>query len=74
MHYVAFNEKTLLGRYNVFRYALSYAFDRAYLEELLGGNAAASPIPMYPTCPSYPQELADKLAYNITITTAGSSI
>ena len=65
MHYVAFNEKTLLGRYNVFRYALSYAFDRAYLEELLGGNAAASPIPMYPTCPSYPQELADKLAYNM---------
>ena len=65
MHYVGFNEKTTLGRYNVFRYALSFAFDRAYLEELLGGDAVASPIPMYPTCLSYPQELADKLEYNM---------
>ncbi len=65
MHYVAFNESSMLGRYNAFRYALSYAFDRAYLEELLGGDAAASPIPMYPTCSSYPQDLADKMEYDL---------
>jgi len=65
MHYVMFNENGILGKYSYFRVAMQYAFDRAYLTELLNGNAVASPIPMYPTCKDYPQELATSLHYNL---------
>lgn len=65
MHYIAFNENNMLGRYNAFRYAMNFAFDRAYFEELLNGNAAASTVPMYPTCSAYPQQLADSLQYSL---------
>ena len=65
MHYVAFNEESMLGRYSYFRVAMQYAFDRAYLEELLDGNAVATPIPMYPTCRDYPQQLASVLDFNL---------
>ena len=65
MHYVAFNEESMLGRYSYFRVAMQYAFDRAYLEKLLDGNAVASPIPMYPTCKDYPTQLAAALEFNL---------
>ncbi len=65
MHYVTFNQESMLGRYSYFRVAMQYAFDRAYLEELLDGNAVASPIPMYPTCKDYPQMLATVLEFNL---------
>ena len=65
MHYVAFNEESMLGRYSYFRVAMQYAFDRAYLEELLDGNAVASPVPMVPTCRDYPQQLASVLEFNL---------
>lgn len=65
MHYVAFNEDTTLGRYSSFRFAMNYAFDRSYLTELLKGFAEPSPIPMYPTCSTYPREMADNLKYNL---------
>ena len=65
MHYVAFNEESVLGRYSYFRVAMQYAFDRAYLEELLDGNAVATPVPMYPTCKDYPQQLASVLEFNL---------
>lgn len=65
MHYVAFNEESMLGRYSYFRVAMQYAFDRAYLEELLDGNAVATPVPMYPTCKDYPQQLASVLEFNL---------
>lgn len=65
MHYVMFNEEGVLGKYSYFRVAMQYAFDRAYLVELLNGNAVASPIPMYPTVDIYPQELANSLNYNL---------
>lgn len=65
MHYVAFNEESMLGRYSYFRVAMQYAFDRAYLEKLLDGNAVASPIPMFPTCRDYPQQLASVLEFNL---------
>lgn len=65
MHYVAFNEDSALGRLSYFRAAMQYAFDRAYLVELLNGNGVASAVPMYPTCDIYPQELADSLKFNL---------
>lgn len=65
MHYVMFNEEGVLGKYSYFRVAMQYAFDRAYLVELLNGNAVASPIPMYPTNKYYPQSLATSLSYNL---------
>ena len=65
-HYVMFNEESTIGRFNGFRQAMNYAFDRAYFaEELMHGNAAASAVPMYPTCADYPQQYADSLAYNL---------
>ena len=65
MHYVAFNEDTTLGRYSNFRFAMNYAFDRSYLTELLKGYAEPTPLPMYPTCETYPHALADSLKYNL---------
>ena len=65
MHYVAFNEQSALGRFAYFRIAMQYAFDRAYLVELLQGNAVASPVPMFPTAKDYPQNLAESLSYNL---------
>ena len=65
MHYVAFNEESMLGRYSYFRVAMQYAFDRAYLVSLLDGNATASPIPMVPSCPIYPAQLAQLLEFNL---------
>ena len=54
-----------IGAMSGFRYAMQYAFDRAYLEELLNGNAVASAIPMYPTCAEFPSDLNTALAYNL---------
>ena len=65
MHFVSFNEESALGMQSGFRYAMQYAFDRAYLEEVLNGYAVESPIPMYPTCTDYPTDLADALDFNL---------
>ena len=66
MHYVAFNEDSALGRYSNIRTALTYAFDRSYFaDELMRGNAVASPIPMYPTCKVYPTDLANDNQYDL---------
>ena len=65
MHYVAFNEESMLGRYSYFRIAMQHAFDRSYLVELLHGNAVAASLPMYPTCSAYPDALEDRLDYNL---------
>ena len=65
MHYVMFNEESMLGRYSYFRLAMQHAFDRDYLVELLHGNAVATPIPMYPTCRDYPSGLVSGLDYNL---------
>lgn len=65
MHYVAFNEESMLGRYSYFRLAMEHAFNRAYLVELLHGNAVAAALPMYPTCSAYPAALEDRLAYDL---------
>ena len=65
MHYVCFNQETRLGAMSGFRYAMQYAFNRAYLEALLNGNAVATAIPMYPTCAEYPSDLNSALSYNL---------
>ena len=65
MHYVAFNEQSVLCRFSYFRIAMQYAFDREYLVELLQGNAVASAVPMVPTVEEYPHELANRLSYNL---------
>ncbi len=65
MHYVAFNEESMLGKYSYFRVAMQYAFDRACLVELLDGNAVATPIPMAPSCKEYPNQLAQVLEFNL---------
>ncbi len=65
MHYVAFNEESMLGRYSYFRLAMQHAFDRAYLVELLHGNAVSAALPMYPTCEAYPDALEDRLNYDL---------
>ncbi len=66
LHYVAFNEESMLGRYSYFRIAMQHAFDRAYLVELLHGNAVAAALPMYPTCAAYPHALEERLDYNLS--------
>ena len=65
MHFVAFNEESMLGRYSYFRIAMQHAFNRAYLVELLHGNAVAAALPMYPTCSAYPRALEDRLNYDL---------
>ena len=65
LHYVAFNEESMLGKYSYFRIAMQHAFDRAYLVELLHGNAVAAALPMYPTCSAYPHSLEDRLDYDL---------
>lgn len=65
MHYLCFNEESVLGRYSQFRIALQYAFDRDYLVELLHGNAVSSALPMYPTCSAFPEALNSSLAFNM---------
>ena len=65
LHFVAFNETSMLGKYSYFRIAMQYAFDRDYLVELLHGNAVSTPVPMYPTCSAYPTALANTLDYNL---------
>ena len=65
MHFVAFNQDTTVGAISGFRYAMQYAFNRAALVELLGNNAVASAVPMYPTCSAYPSDLNSALAYDI---------
>lgn len=67
MHFVGFNVNSTMGKDSSFRYAMNFAFDRAYLEELLGGNAVASPVTMYPTCAAYPTTLAEQLSYNLEL-------
>lgn len=65
MHFVAFNEQSVLGRFPQFRVAMQFAFDREYLPTLLNGKAVASSVPMYPTCADYPKQTADYLKYNL---------
>ena len=67
MHYIMFNEESTFGRSAAFRIGMQYAFDREYLVELLGGNAVATPIPLYPTVEYYPQSLADALQYDLGV-------
>ena len=64
-HFIMFNEESTFGKSSAFRIAMQYAFDREYLVELLGGNAIASSVPLYPTVDYYPQALADSLQYNL---------
>lgn len=65
-HYVVVNQESVLGKYDSFRQAMTYAFDRNYfVEELMHDNAAASSVPMYPTCADYPSEFADSIDYDL---------
>ena len=66
-HYIMFNEESTFGKSSAFRIAMQYAFDRDYLVELLGGNAVASPLPLYPTVDYYPHALADALHFNLEV-------
>lgn len=65
MHYVVFNEQSVLGKYSNFRYAMNFAFDRSNLVTLLHGNGVASAVPMYPTVDIYPSELNRSLFYDL---------
>ena len=66
LHFVAFNQESDMGRYNSFRQAMNYAFDRAYFaRELMPGNAVAANVPMNPSCAAYPTEYAATLDYDL---------
>ena len=65
MHFVVFNEQSVLGKYSNFRYAMNFAFDRNNLVTLLHGNGIASAIPMYPSCDIYPDDLNRNFQYNL---------
>ena len=65
MHFIMFNEESTFGKSSAFRIAMQYAFDRNYLVELLGGDAVASSVPLYPTVSYYPTALADAVQYNL---------
>ena len=64
-HFVMFNQESTFGKSNAFRIAMQYAFDRDYLVELLGGDAVASAVPLYPTVDYYPRALADAIRHNL---------
>ena len=65
MHYLAFNRDANVSMLPSFRYAMQFAFDRAYLETLLKNNAVASAVPVYPTVDYFPSELNSSLAFNL---------
>ena len=65
LHYVVINHESTIGQYANFRFAMNYAFDREYLEELLDGYAVATPVPMYPTCSLYPTSFASTIDYDL---------
>ncbi len=65
MHFIAFNEEGVLGRYSNIRTALNYAVDRSYFEELTNGNGVSTPIPMLPTVDIYPHALANANGYDM---------
>lgn len=64
-HFIMFNQESTFGKSNAFRIAMQYAFDRDYLVELLGGDAVASAVPLYPTVDYYPRALADSIHFNL---------
>lgn len=67
-HFIGFNQESPIGRYNSFRQAMNYAFDREYFADTLAqGNAVASSVPMYPTCSDYPKEYAASLDYDLEL-------
>ena len=59
MHYIAFNEESLLGRYSSVRVAVGYAIERSYFEDLTRGAGVGTPIPMVPGTSVYPTALAE---------------
>lgn len=66
LHYVAFNEESMLGKYSNVRVALSYAFDRVnFANKLMKGNGVATAVPMYPSCAEYPSQYAASLNYDL---------
>ena len=65
LHFIAFNEESILGRYSNVRTALSYAVDRDYFEELTRGCGVGTPIPMVPTVDIYPTSLANNHGYDM---------
>ena len=66
MHYIAFNEESMLGKYTNFRIAMEYAFDRSYLvEDMMHGYGVEAVFPMYPTCDAYPTALAETYGYDL---------
>ncbi len=65
LHFIAFNEESILGRYSNVRTALSYAVDRDYFEELTRGCGVGTPIPMVPTVDIYPSSLANNHGYDM---------
>ncbi len=68
LHYIMFNEEGPVARYNGFRQALVYAFDRNnFAENLMHGNAVAAAVPMHPACEDYPAEYAATLGYNLEL-------
>ena len=61
-----FNEESTMGKYNGFRQAMVYAFDRVnFSEVLMQDNAVASSLPMHPNCEDYPAEYAAKFNYDL---------
>ena len=68
LHYIMFNEEGIIARYNGFRQALVYAFDRQnFADNLMHGNAVAAAVPMHPSDPDYPLEYASSLNYNLEL-------
>lgn len=65
MHFIAFNEETILGRYSNVRSALACAVDRDFFEELTKGNGVGTPIPMVPTVDIYPSAMANAHGYDM---------
>ena len=55
-HYVVINQEGTLGRYDSFRQAMTYAFDRRYFaDELMHGNAVGSTLPCTPAARTTPR-------------------
>ena len=65
LHYIGFNMQSPLFMYDGMRYAMSFAFDRDYIESQFGGFALGTPLIISPASDYYSKTLAKKYGYDL---------
>lgn len=66
LHYIGFNTMSDEFKYEALRFAMNFAFDRAYLvNTLLGGNGIETELMVSPACKYYDESYAKQLKYDL---------